>query len=189
MTDRSRSIEQITERAWKDARRAECAGKLQAALDYLDQGLEADPYCYELLIYAAELRLLNGDELTWNDGECALRSIPYFDRAISARPEIAEAHISKALAFLYREQPSEALSCLEVGEALYEQWPNTDVYPAVRMNIGESLYNHRTVALLQLGRTDEARRALHEGLRRFPESEYLTDLIERFLPPELAAGT
>ena len=188
MKDRNRSIEQITERAWKSAWRAEQADRHWTALDYILEGLEADPVCYELLVYAGELLNTAWEDMGLCDKESAERAIPYFDRAIAAKPEMAEAYICKALALNDLERPEQALAILEVGGDLYEQWPNTDVYPAVRVNIGESLYNHRVVALLQLRRTDEARQVLNEGLRRFPESTYLTELTERFLPPELTGG-
>ena len=158
------------------------ADRPQVALDYLAEALDADPECYEALVMAGELHNLWAPELGLEDQEGPLKAISFFDRAIAVQPDHAEAYAEKALALLDLEEYAEAITCTDRGLALLDSPPTTNYPPEVCINIGESLYSHQAIAFKESGRRDEGRRVLEEGLHRFPGSEYLTQIVDKFLP-------
>ena len=155
---------------------------MQAALDYLEEALEADPLCYEALVNVGELYNHSCQKLGLSEEEGAHRALPYFDRAIAAQPDLSEAYASKGLALVYLNRPEEAIACIDLGLARLDERPTTDIPPDVWVNIGESLYRIKAVALKELGQVAAGRQVLAEGLQRFPESEYLLQIVDKFLP-------
>jgi tetratricopeptide (TPR) repeat protein len=176
------SPEQITSQAIRRACRLTDTGRHRAALDVLLDALDADPLCREVLVYTGDLFAYDNDELGIQEHLSLLRAIELYDRAIAAQPDHAEAYAEKAQVLLYLEQWEAALACAECGLALFDQRPTTDLYHPVWVNVGESLYRRKALALLKLGRAAEGRRVLDAGLTRFPGSEYLTCATEDFLP-------
>lgn len=131
---------------------------------------------------AGELYDFWGPELGLDDRLGALKAIEYFDRAIAVRPDHAEAYADKAIALLHLEEFEAALQTAELGLTLFDGRPTADEPPDVWVNIGESLYRAKAIAMQESGDTEGGRRVLREGLSRFPDSEYLTQIVDRFLP-------
>jgi tetratricopeptide (TPR) repeat protein len=176
------SPEQITEEAIDSAHRLIRAGRHQVALNVLLDALDADPLCREVLVDVGDLLTHRFEELGLEEQPALLRAIEFYDRAIAAQPDHAGAYAEKALALLYLEQNDAALACAEQGMALFDDPPTTDLCHDVWVNVGESLYRRKALALLELGRAAEGRRVLDEGLTRFPGSRYLTWATKHFLP-------
>jgi tetratricopeptide (TPR) repeat protein len=176
------SPEEITEKAVRAATRMYLADRPQVALDYLDEALEADPECYEALVMAGEVHDRWGPELGMEQREAALMAISFYDRAIAAQPDHAEAYAEKLLPLLDLDEYEAAIQCADRGLELFDTRPTTDEPPDVWTNIGESLYGRKAEALRKNGQVQEGRCVLDEGLRRFPNSEYLTHYVEKFLP-------
>ena len=176
------SPEEITARRWRDASRATGKDRPDIALAYLEEALEADPFCQEVLVFAGDLWVMHAEKLGVSVEEGEWRALSYYDRAIAAHPEHAEAYAEKCCVLLYQERYEEALACAERGFELLDRPPTTDLCPGVWTNVAESLYRRKAEALLELGRDDEGRRVLDDGLRRIPGSKYLTSAVEYFLP-------
>ena len=176
------SPEQITWRAVRAATRMYLADRPQVALDYLAEALKADPLCYEALVMAGELVDHWAPELGLDEREGASTAIVYFDRAIAARPDYSETYAEKAITLFYLDEYEASIATADQGLALFDEHPTADLPPDVWVNIGESLYRAKTKALSATGRREEARSVLGEGLSRFPRSEYLTQLVDEFLP-------
>ena len=176
------SPEVITERAVRRAFRLQELGRYHSALDCLQEALEHDPLCREILVHIGDLYLYDSDELGLDQDQGDRKALEFYDRAIAAWPDHAEAYAEKSQALLYFERYEEALACAERGLQLFDQPPTTDLCPGVWTNVGESLYRRSALALKELGRASEGRARLHEGLRRFPESQYLTQATRAFLP-------
>src|SRR5262249_32305756 len=88
----------------------------------------------------------------------------------------------KAIALLHLEDHERAIRAADQGLAVFDSPTTIDSPPAVRTNIGESLYRAKAVALRESGQAPSGRRVLEEGLGRFPGSEYLTQIVDRSLP-------
>ena len=174
--------EETTEKAVRAATRMYLADRPRVALDYLAEAFDVDPNCYEALVMAGDLYDLRGQELGLGDEQGSLTSLGYYGRAIAARPDHAEAFAGKAIALLHLEEYIAAIQTADQGLRVFDQRPTTDEPPNVWVNIGESLYRAKALALLDDGNEEAGRQALGEGLSRFPDSEYLTQIVEYFLP-------
>jgi tetratricopeptide (TPR) repeat protein len=178
------SPEEITERALRAATDMYLAERPRVAMDYILEALDADPQCYEALVFAGDLyshsRL--GADLTPHEHDAARMAISYYDRAIRVQPDHAEAYAEKLIPLSVLGEYDAAVECADQGLKLFDARPTTDSPPEVWMNIGESLYRRKALALKDSGRTAEGRRVLGEGLSRFPDSEYLTQIVDEFLP-------
>jgi tetratricopeptide (TPR) repeat protein len=177
-----RSIEVITEHAVRAALRASLADRPRAAICYLEEALEADPHCYEALVMLGEVWDDAEEELGLKEGEGSRRALPYYERAIALQPDNAEAYAEMSGALVHLDQYERALEAANQALALLDQPPVTDHSDDVWVNIAETVYRMRALALLNLNRPAEGRRVLDEGLQRFPESWYLTDATKFFLP-------
>ncbi len=187
--DKSVSIEVITERAISAANRAFSADRPKAAIGYLEEALEADPDCYEALVSMGETWTYCEEELGLPEGDGARRALPYFQRPISVQPDNAEAYAEMSTALMHLDEFERALRATDEALARYEQpWASSHP-PDVWVNIGETIYRMRALALLNLNRAGEGRQVLDEGLKRFPESWYLTDATKFFLPDGIQEDT
>ena len=176
------SPEEITEKAVRAASRMYLAHRPRVALEYLAEALEADPHCYEALVMAGELYDRWGEDIGLDEREASLTAVSYYDRAIAVQPDHAEAYAEKAIALLHLDEFRAALESADRGMAVFDIHPTLDLPPDVWINIGESLYRAKALALNELGRADEGRRVLNEGLSRFQGSEYLNQIVDQFLP-------
>jgi tetratricopeptide (TPR) repeat protein len=183
MRSRFQSLEVITERAVRDALRAMRSGRYLAAFGYLELAIEADPLCREALVLAGDVCYFQFDDLGITEAEGADSAVGYYDRAIAACPHHAEAYAEKSLCLHDRERYQEALECAELGFSYLEVPPTKDLEPDVWVNVAESLYRRKALALKELGRVEDGWRVLLEGLSRFPESTYLTQCAEQLPPP------
>jgi tetratricopeptide (TPR) repeat protein len=165
------------------------ADRPRVALDYLADSLEADPRCYEALVMAGEIYDRWASELGLDEREGSLVAVAYFDRAIAAQPDHAEAYADRAIALLHLEEYQAALRSAEAGLREFDNYPTKGAPPEVWVNIGESLYRAKALSLKEMGRVAEGRRALQEGLSRFSGSEYLTQVVDTFLPEQRRAAT
>ena len=86
------------------------------------------------------------------------------------------------MALVHLEEYASAIEAADQGISFFDQPPATDNPYDVWVNIGESLYRMKALALLRRGDFAAGREVLCEGFRRFPESEYLTQAAEEFLP-------
>jgi tetratricopeptide (TPR) repeat protein len=183
---RDMSPEEITERALRGARRMYRADRFKVALDYLMEALDADPRCYEALVFAGDIYSTDSPsaaaELGLSEREAAQMAIAFYDRAIQVQPDHAEAYAEKILPLLDLEEYQAAIECADQGLKLFDARPTTDCPKEVWTNIGKSLYGRKSLALKNSGRTAEGRRVLEEGLSRFPGSWYLTQTVDEFLP-------
>jgi tetratricopeptide (TPR) repeat protein len=175
------SPEEVTARAVRAASRMYLADRPQVALDYVAEALEADPHCYEALVMAGELYDRGGPELGLDEREASWMAVSYFDRAIAAQPEHSEAYAEKAIALCALGECQAAISSADAGLSVFDIHLTIDEPPDVRVNIGESLYRAKALALKESGQVAEGRAVLEEGLSRFPGSEYLTQIVDGFL--------
>jgi tetratricopeptide (TPR) repeat protein len=177
------SPEEITERALRAASRMYRADRLKVALSYIEEALDADPRCYEALVFAGDIHSTSaGAELGLPEREAARVAVSYYDRAIQIQPDHAEAYAEKIVPLLDLEEYQAAIECADQGLKLFDARPTTDCPADVWTNIGESLYGRKSLALKRSGRTAEGRHVLEEGLSRFPGSWYLTQIVDEFLP-------
>lgn len=182
---RRESIEETTEWAVSAASRAYRADRPRLALDYLDEALEADPKCYEALVMAGEVWDLFEEELGLAEGEGSRLALMYFERAITLQPDNSEAYAEMSGTLMHLNEHQRSLDAANRALELLGHPPVTDHPDDVWVNIAETVYRMRALALLNLGRPAEGRRVLDEGLQRFPESWYLTDATKFFLPDGL----
>jgi len=176
------SPEESTEQALRAACRLGEAGRVAEALQQLLAALEVDPLCREALVHAGDLYNWEGERLGLTEAEGSRRALPFYDRAISAQPDHAEAYAEKARALFFLDDYPQALACADQGLAVLDSPPSREHGPDVWVNIGEALYGAKARSLRALNQADEGRRVLEEGLHRFPESRYLTQFVEAFLP-------
>jgi tetratricopeptide (TPR) repeat protein len=176
------SFEDVTYRYIRAADRMCLQGRVRIALDYLLEALRVDPDCYEALVAAGELYDVYSDELGMDEREGTLAGLAMFDRAVAVHPDLADAYAGKALGLLYIDQPIEAVRCADIGLQLLDADPTMHLPEAVRTNITESFYRIKALALQDMDRGDEGRQVLEEGLRRFPNSRYLSQIVHWFLP-------
>jgi tetratricopeptide (TPR) repeat protein len=153
-------------------------------MDYILEALDADPQCYEALVFAGDLHSHSryGPDLALHEQDAARIAISFYDRAIRAQPDHAEAYAEKLIPLSVLGEYETAIECADHGLKLFDIRPTTDSPPEVWKNIGESLYRRKALALKDSGRTVEGCRVLEEGLSRFPDSEYLTQIVDEFLP-------
>jgi tetratricopeptide (TPR) repeat protein len=171
----------MTERMLREAERLYLADEPAKALSYLEATLDLDERCYEALVMAGELYDLWAVELELTEEDGAARSILYYERAIAARPECPEAYAGKALAHLHLRDARYALEVANQGIKLYDEG-RVDFDESVWSNIGQTLFRVKALALKAAGCREEGRQAAAEGLSRFPESEYLSQILDEFLP-------
>jgi len=164
------SIEETTERAVRAATRMYLADRPQVALDYLTDALSADPACYEALVMVGDIYARWAAELGLEDRRGNRLALGYFDRAIAVRPDHAEAYAEKCLALLHLDDFEATLQTAERGLPLFDQHPTLDEPHDVWVNIGESLYRARALALLESGLPAAGSQVLDEGLARFTGS-------------------
>jgi tetratricopeptide (TPR) repeat protein len=180
------SPEEITERALRAATDMYLAERPRVAMDYILDALDADPQCYEALVFAGDLYTHSrwGLDLALSEEDAARMAISFYDRAIQVQPDHSEAYAEKILPLMDLDEYDAAIECADHGLKVFDSRPTTDSPPVVWTNFGESLYRRKALALKYSGRTGEGRRVLNEGLTRFPGSEYLTMAVDKFLPDE-----
>jgi len=174
--------ERTTEQYIRCADQMYCEGRTQIALDYLMEALRVDSRCYEALVGVGELYVLRGAALGLDERAADIAALAMFDRAIALRPELAEAYAGKALTLLYLDEFDQAIQWADEGLLRLDHDATLAVRTEVKKNVGESLYRAKALALRESGQEEQGRQVLEEGLGRYPASEYLTQIVDRFLP-------
>src|SRR5688500_14523065 len=99
----------------------------RAVLGYLEEALAADPLCYEALVMAGDIWSLDQEELGVEVDEGSRIAVSFYNRAIAAQPDVAEAYAEKGRTLTCLERWEDALACLEGGLARFDVRPNTDL--------------------------------------------------------------
>lgn len=157
--------------------------RYRESLAHVEAALEIEPRHIQALILGGETHLLDYESIGLEPEKAYNKALNYFDRALSVEPRHAEAWACKGLALIYLERPMEALEAAEKGLAVLELqigWAMSD--SDFFTNISEALHDRKIRALLELERTEDARKALSEGLAYCPGSKYLTRLVDEFFP-------
>jgi tetratricopeptide (TPR) repeat protein len=144
------------------------------------QALELDPNCIEANVLAGDLWLLEWSEIGYGDHsqtEAAEAALTYFDYALAAGPDYADAWAGKAHALLQLGRLEEALEAGRSGlSALPKRIGKLMSSPEVYRNVAEEVYDGVVRALVALGRDGEGQAILQEGLALYPDSTYLLRL-------------
>ncbi len=181
--------EEALDRYYSTAEALLKSGKPCEALDCTLAALAICDDSVETLLQAGELCLLYGSDMGMAGDFAEQQALTYFDRLLAIEGQHAAAWSGKAFAELYLNRPDAALVSIERGFACIKSGIGFGMgFEPVNTNVLESLFRCRILALVELGRREEARQVLAEGLRAVPQSRYLTSLTEEF-QPELSDGT
>ena len=151
------------------------------AIIYALEGLRFYADRPELLILIGDIYVLRYEELGMSEEEACGLALDYFERAIQIEPGLADAWAGKSLALKYLRRHGEALQAAEEGLKVLPR--RQGIYAdELYTNIAESLFAAKVTALAGLGRAEEAREALSEGLGHCPGSSYLSLLVDEVAP-------
>lgn len=153
------------------------------ALSYAQAALEIDPGHVQALILVGEIHTLCPDELGLDTATSYAIALEHLNRALDIEPRHAEAWGDRGLTLIYAQRFEEALDAAERGLSVLPLRIGYGMsYQPVYTNVAEALFDRKVGALLGLGRSEEARQALTDGLLHCPGSKYLSRLIDGFLP-------
>lgn len=158
-------------------------GRPKEALSHIEAALEIEPKHVQAMILAGDIYQLDCEELGIDPDKAFQIAIQCYDRALAVDPKLAEAWAGKAEVLYWSRCPELALESAETGLFLLPLCIGYAMNsPDVHINVAETLFKYKVSALLRLGRKDEARQALSDGLEYCPGSEYLSGLLEEFVP-------
>ena len=159
------------------------SGKPREALDCTLAALAIFDKSVETLLQAGEIHLYYGIDMGLTSEIANQQALIYFDRALTIENRHAGAWSGKAFAELYLDRPKAALASIKIGFDCIRSGIGYGMgFEPVNTNVLESLFRCKVLALLELGRREEARRTLVKGLEAVPESRYLTWLVDEFQP-------
>ncbi|MHB1000416.1 MAG: tetratricopeptide repeat protein [Armatimonadota bacterium] len=153
------------------------------ALSYAQAALEIEPGNVEALVLIGDIHTLFPDALGLDTAISYKSALEYLDRALDIEPKHADALGAKALTLIYTQRFEEALDTAERGLFVLPLRIGYGMnHDSVYTNIAEALFDRKVRALLGLGRDNEARQTLSDGLLHCPGSKYLTRLIDDVIP-------
>lgn len=155
--------------------------RLEEAISYVSAALESNPYHLQSLVLAGDIYVLHYDDLGMNEDTACKMALDFYERAIHVERRLAEAWEGKARALVHLQRFGEALCAAEEGLKVLPMRIGIE-NDVIYTNIAESLFEDKVQALFNLGRREEARKTLSEGLQYCPSSSYLSHLIDQFAP-------
>lgn len=156
------------------------------ALAHVNTLLALEPDNVQGLMLAGEIHLLYHDELSIETGEASRLAMGYFRRVTSRLPGHAEAWGAIALSHLYLNESALAVEAADRGLASLGSAIGFGMtFEPIRENVAEALYDRKIRALIELGKLDDARQALREGLSCCQGSEFLSRHIQSLMAMDL----
>lgn len=159
------------------------SGKPSEALNCLLLALAICKESVETLLQAGEIHLYYGADMGLSSDISSEQALSYFDQVLIIESRHAGAWTGKAFAEFYLDRPKQALASINKGFDCLQSGIGYGMgFEPVKTNLLESLFRCKVLALLELGRREEARRTLGKGLEAVPSSRYLTCLVDEFQP-------